>query len=285
MTNDNEDRKITISLRVTIPCDRRIDISDVEVCGSTVPRVRKSESPKRIQEPHEGQSWKVKMEGSGPGVICAVGDGFDDADYVYGYCYPMGVTPDDDPPSGLDEADITDDYWCLEQIPGAVAGPCKLRVWFYDDDKFVTRDNVTFNGIASTHTECEGSVTGLAKAPARRVFFPSRLTAVASGFSDAVGFFNGTWTMDVKPCIQDVDRVAWRTADSPSGVVVELVANLEDESAALSFHKEPMEICYRKAAGEWNPANVCDFADVTSRAVPPATAIPAIIQVHPGETP
>jgi hypothetical protein len=215
-------------------------------------------------------------------VICADGDGHANADRVYGQCYPYDATPDPRPPDGSDEATIYNNYWRLDQVPGAVTGWCRLRVWYYDGSQFISWDDVYFIGIASTHTECEGSVTGLAAVPAQRVFLPSRLTAVACGFSEEVGFLNGLWVMDVKPCMHDLDTVVWRTADSPSGVVVELIADLRDESAALVFRKGPMEIRYQKAAGEWNATNVCDFADVTSRAVPPGTAVPAIVQVHPG---
>jgi len=285
MTSKNEDRTITISLQVTIPCDQQVDVSKVGVRSRRAMSPHGAPQPLWVQRPMTGQDWKVKMVGSGPGVICAYGNGQANADRVYGYCYALGDPFDSLPPADADQASISNNYWLLSQIPGAVVGPCTVRVWYYDGDQLISIDDVPFQGIASTHTDCEGSGTSRAAAPVRRAFFPSRCMAVAGGFSEEVGFFNGTWNMDVKPCIYDVDRVTWQTADSPSGVTVELVADLRDESAALVFRKGTTEIRYQKAAGEWDATNVCDFADVSSRAVPPATCVPATVQIHPGKAP
>ena len=82
MTSNNDDRKITISFEVTIPFDRQIDASEVAVRGSTSKGCAKSQDPKMVQGPQTGQEWKVKIYGSGPGVICAYGDGHEDADRV-----------------------------------------------------------------------------------------------------------------------------------------------------------------------------------------------------------
>jgi len=66
MTSKNEDRTITISLQVTIPCDQQVDVSKVGVRSRRAMSPHGAPQPLWVQRPMTGQDWKVKMVGAGP---------------------------------------------------------------------------------------------------------------------------------------------------------------------------------------------------------------------------
>jgi hypothetical protein len=288
MSNSHE-RRIIISLEISVPLDGASNAAQVRFSQEqrakriTIPGKPGCLEPEIIHVPGIGTDVPVKMMGSGFGVICSRGDGHEDADQVKGCCYQS--TPNSLPPANADSDWISSDTWQLSAVPGAVVGDNTLRVWYLRSGSVIHTEDVDFVGFAATHTFCESSAGGgFDRERTKRIYLPSQFSIRTDGFSCDLSDFNGEWILLACPQLGDAHRAIWR-ADGPNGASVELAGDLDHVSATLSFRQKAMEVCYRKAAGHWNPANVGDFSDISSRSLAPRAALPACVQVHPGVLP
>ena len=228
----------------------------------------------------------VKTGIGSTGILCAFGNGNGlpaSAVKAKGHCF-VG-SPTVSPPPGSAECPISNNHWLMLEVPGAQAGVTNnFKVWYLDAmGSVVDSEETSFHGVASSKTDCEGSGQVTSFPAQKRVFLPVIMHASVGGFSDEVAVFNGSWQLHIAASTVQSNLIVWRSSGcSTSSLEVKLVANLDESSAELIIKHKVTEVRYRKSSGEWNPANICEFADVSCRAIQPSASIPAIVHVKPG---
>lgn len=259
---NEQDNRITISLEISVPINGEKPSVQIQQKG----QLPWQQGTMAVQRPANNELWPVKTAGSGgTGVICAFGN-------ANGASNAVKVSGQVGSGSPVETA-IVSNFWKLDYIPGAVANASNLLTvrYFNSSGTEVLSELRPFMGVPSSQTFCEmvgGSGSGGggfgASLHTKCVYLPVSLQVPVDGFSDELSCFNGDWVLQIVPAAAESKSITWRCGDRRQGPEVELTANTDDRSAVLRFINQVTEVRYHKEQGCWNPANICEFSNVSS---------------------
>lgn len=285
-------KRIKIRLDISIPTDG----SSVEVVSTQQqdceqichPGTGKFGVASVIKAPLAGQPYPVKVTGgSTTGVICAYGNA-----PASGNNYPATVEGSCNGGATVSgTVDQNDGSWQLDSIPNAECGGSgpdpsnDLTVCFYDELGNPVGGNysTTFIGECSDETYCGSGNSGQSSMEIARssaaMHVPLSYEVEANGFSSELSVFGGKWSLQVDTGNDNDNLSVWR--DGGGEATLELILCKKTGKAKLVFSTSGATVITYRIDQGWNPMNVAEFADVSSRAVPPGASIPGVVVVTP----